>query len=382
MNNALGRPKKKKIISRVKAYHGVTIMSASLTGLPYNHIGWDLPIDRVLHTDCPHYYRFGKDGESEAEFVARCVQSLRDLIEREGPDTIAAFIAEPVMGAGGVIDPAGGLLSGDPGRARRARHHHDRRRSHQRLRPHRQLVGLPDGRHDADDHLRRQATDGGLRAARRRDGAGRRLPGLCRPFGRRSARSAMASPMADIRSAAHSASRRSRSTRSATSSVMCATLSPTFAGAHGSASAIIRWSARPASVGLIGAAELVADKKTKRSVRSQERGRPQLAKFLRGPRRDPARARRSHRLLPADDHHRGRAQRVVRPLRPRVAAGRGMGREGRLADGGLAPFQEKCVADFWSEPGTHRQRTAERFRGLGNRSTASTALHFAASRRH
>ncbi len=105
MNNALGRPNKKKIISRQKAYHGVTIMAASLTGLPYNHIGWDLPVDRVLHTDCPHYYRFGKEGESESEFVARLVQSLRDLIEREGPDTIAAMIAEPVMGAGGVLVP-------------------------------------------------------------------------------------------------------------------------------------------------------------------------------------------------------------------------------------------------------------------------------------
>ncbi len=108
MNNALGRPNKKKIISRMKAYHGVTIMSASLTGLPYNHIGWDLPVDRVLHTDCPHYYRFGQDGESEADFVLRMAQSLRDLIEREGPDTIAAMIAEPVMGAGGVIVPPQG----------------------------------------------------------------------------------------------------------------------------------------------------------------------------------------------------------------------------------------------------------------------------------
>ncbi len=108
MNNARGRPNKKKIISRMKAYHGVTLMSASLTGLPNHHNGWDLPLDRVLHTDCPHYYRFGKDGESEAEFVARVVQSLRDLIEREGPDTIAAFIAEPVMGAGGVIIPPAG----------------------------------------------------------------------------------------------------------------------------------------------------------------------------------------------------------------------------------------------------------------------------------
>jgi 4-aminobutyrate--pyruvate transaminase len=108
MNNARGKPQKKKIISRIKAYHGVTIMSASLTGLPYNHIGWDLPVDRVLHTDCPHYYRFGQNGESEAEFVARIVKSLADLIEREGADTIAAFIAEPVMGAGGVIVPPKG----------------------------------------------------------------------------------------------------------------------------------------------------------------------------------------------------------------------------------------------------------------------------------
>jgi 4-aminobutyrate---pyruvate transaminase len=108
MNNALGRPDKKKIISRVKAYHGVTVMSASLTGLPYNHKGWDLPVDRVLHTDCPHHYRFANEGESEAEFVERLVRSLRDMIEREGPETIAAMIAEPVMGAGGVIVPPKG----------------------------------------------------------------------------------------------------------------------------------------------------------------------------------------------------------------------------------------------------------------------------------
>lgn len=105
MNNALGRPNKKKIISRQKAYHGVTIMAASLTGLPYNHIGWDLPVDRVVHTDCPHFYRFGEAGETEEQFVARLVASLRGLIEREGPDTIAAMIAEPIMGAGGVIVP-------------------------------------------------------------------------------------------------------------------------------------------------------------------------------------------------------------------------------------------------------------------------------------
>ena len=103
MNNALGRPRKKKIVSRVKAYHGVTIASASLTGLPNNQIDFDLPIANVIHTSCPHHYRFARDGESEEEFSVRLAAELEELILREGPDTVAAFIAEPVMGAGGVI---------------------------------------------------------------------------------------------------------------------------------------------------------------------------------------------------------------------------------------------------------------------------------------
>lgn len=110
-NNARGKPDKKKIISRVKGYHGVTIMSASLTGLPNNHRDFDLPVPRVLHTDCPQYYRFALDGESEAEFVARLAANLRTMIETEGPDTIAAFIAEPIMGAGGVIIPPEGYFA-------------------------------------------------------------------------------------------------------------------------------------------------------------------------------------------------------------------------------------------------------------------------------
>ena len=105
MQNALGRPNKKKIISRQKAYHGVTIAAASLTGLPVNQIDFDLPIARVLHTSCPHHYRFAKDGETEEEFATRCAAELEELILREGPDTVAAFIAEPVMGAGGVLVP-------------------------------------------------------------------------------------------------------------------------------------------------------------------------------------------------------------------------------------------------------------------------------------
>jgi 4-aminobutyrate---pyruvate transaminase len=105
MNNALGRPAKKKIISRLKAYHGVTIASASLTGLPVNQRDFDVPMAGILHAGCPHHYRFAQAGESEEEFATRLAAELAQMIEREGPDTVAAFIAEPLMGAGGVIVP-------------------------------------------------------------------------------------------------------------------------------------------------------------------------------------------------------------------------------------------------------------------------------------
>ena len=104
-NNARGKPEKKKIISRIRGYHGVTIASASLTGLPWVQTDFDLPIKNILHTSCPHHYRFGVDNESEAEFATRMATDLEDMILREGPETVAAFIAEPVMGAGGVIMP-------------------------------------------------------------------------------------------------------------------------------------------------------------------------------------------------------------------------------------------------------------------------------------
>ena len=107
-SNALGKPEKKKIISRIKGYHGVTIGSASLTGLPNNHRSFDLPLPGILHTSCPHYRVFKQEDETEAAFVARCAQELEDLILTEGPDTVAAFIGEPVMGAGGVIVPPEG----------------------------------------------------------------------------------------------------------------------------------------------------------------------------------------------------------------------------------------------------------------------------------
>jgi len=109
-NNALGRPEKKKIISRVKAYHGVTIVAASMTGLPYNHKDFDLPVDRIKHTSTPHYWKGAEPGESEAAFAERMAADLEALVLAEGPDTVAAFIAEPVMGAGGVIVPPEGYF--------------------------------------------------------------------------------------------------------------------------------------------------------------------------------------------------------------------------------------------------------------------------------
>ena len=105
VNNALGRPQKKKIISRQRAYHGVTVATASLTGLAFAHTDFDLPIARILHADCPYPYRGAQPGESEEAYAARLADALEQLILREGPDTVAAFFAEPVMGAGGVIVP-------------------------------------------------------------------------------------------------------------------------------------------------------------------------------------------------------------------------------------------------------------------------------------
>ncbi len=109
-NNALDRPEKKKIIARRRAYHGVTIAGGSLTVLPYVQTGFDLPLDHVRVTDTPCYYREGLAGESEEEFSSRLAANLEELILAEGPETIAAFFAEPVMGAGGVMMPPKGYF--------------------------------------------------------------------------------------------------------------------------------------------------------------------------------------------------------------------------------------------------------------------------------
>ena len=107
-NNARGRPNKKKIIARVKGYHGVTAAAASMSGIPVMHQHFDLPLPGIVRVGCPHHYQFAEAGESESAFVERLASELEETIQREGPDTVAAFIAEPVQGAGGVVIPPPG----------------------------------------------------------------------------------------------------------------------------------------------------------------------------------------------------------------------------------------------------------------------------------
>eukprot|EP00873_Tetraselmis_striata_P032405 jgi/Tetstr1/452669/TSEL_039705.t1 len=107
-NNILGRPEKKKIISRWRGYHGSGLMTGSLTGLATFHNKFDLPLSQVIHTEAPYYYRRPRRNMSEAEFVLHCVAELEALIAREGADTIAAFIGEPILGTGGIVPPPPG----------------------------------------------------------------------------------------------------------------------------------------------------------------------------------------------------------------------------------------------------------------------------------
>ncbi|ASJ72077.1 aspartate aminotransferase family protein [Granulosicoccus antarcticus] len=107
-NNILGRPTKKKIISRWRGYHGSGLVTGSLTGLELFHKKFDLPVEQVIHTEAPYYFRRENLDQSESEFVAHCVAELESLIEREGADNIAAFIGEPVLGTGGIVPPPEG----------------------------------------------------------------------------------------------------------------------------------------------------------------------------------------------------------------------------------------------------------------------------------
>ena len=107
-NNILGRPEKKKIISRWRGYHGSGLVTGSLTGLELFHKKFDLPVDQVIHTEAPYYFRRADLDQSEEQFVAHCAAELEALIAREGADTIAAFIGEPMLGTGGIVPPPAG----------------------------------------------------------------------------------------------------------------------------------------------------------------------------------------------------------------------------------------------------------------------------------
>jgi L-2,4-diaminobutyrate transaminase len=110
-NNLRGQPKKKKIISRERGYHGCSVISGSMTGMSFYHDHMDLPLPGVLHTGAPHHYWGAEPGETEADFAKRRAAELDALIVRQGPETVAAFIAEPVLGTGGLIPPPEGYWS-------------------------------------------------------------------------------------------------------------------------------------------------------------------------------------------------------------------------------------------------------------------------------
>ncbi|MHB0773982.1 aminotransferase [Bradyrhizobium sp. 1.29L] len=107
-NNVLARPEKKKIISRWRGYHGSSIMTGSLTGLELYHSGFDLPRAPILHTEAPYYFRRADRSLSEEQFAQACANKLEQLILDEGPDTVAAFIGEPILGTGGIVPPPAG----------------------------------------------------------------------------------------------------------------------------------------------------------------------------------------------------------------------------------------------------------------------------------
>ena len=109
-NNLRGKPEKKKVISRLGAYHGLTSQPPSLTGIPVYHKAFDIPLPGIMHTSCPHYYRFSNEGETEEAFTDRMIAEIEGMIAKEGAETVAAFIAEPIMGTGGVLIPPKGYF--------------------------------------------------------------------------------------------------------------------------------------------------------------------------------------------------------------------------------------------------------------------------------
>ena len=259
LNNALGRPSKKKIVSRMKAYHGVTIVAASLTGLPGNHRDFDLPLPGFLHAGCPHHYRFAR-GRRERGAIRHAACRRARCADRQGrPRHRRGLHRRAGDGRRRRDRAAEDLFRKDHGGLRQARRVHDQRRGDLRLRPARHDVRLREARLRPAFDLDRQGAVVGLSADRRRHDSGGRCIRRCSPRAKRSACSATASPMAAIRFPPRSRSRRSRSMRATASSKRpphgrrnsrrgCKALGehPLVGEARG--------------LGLIGGVELVADK--------------------------------------------------------------------------------------------------------------------------
>lgn len=164
-NNLLGRPEKRKVISRWRAYHGSGLVSGSLTGLAAYHARFNLPLDGFLHTHTPHFLRRPDTDMTEADFTDFLITELEAMIEAEGPDTIAAFIGEPIMGTGGILPPPCGLLGRRATGSGAPRHRADRRRGCDRLWPTGVDVRVRSLRPEARFHDHRQGADIRLRAA-------------------------------------------------------------------------------------------------------------------------------------------------------------------------------------------------------------------------
>jgi L-2,4-diaminobutyrate transaminase len=164
-NNILGRPEKKKIISRWRGYHGSGLVTGSLTGLDLFHRKFDLPLGRILHTEAPYYLRRPDPAMSEEAFATHCAERLDELILAEGPDTVAAFIGEPILGTGGIVPPPAGYWEKIQAVLAQTRRAADRRRGGDRVRASRQHDGVGALRAPAGSHHHRQGADLGLCAA-------------------------------------------------------------------------------------------------------------------------------------------------------------------------------------------------------------------------
>ena len=108
---ANGRPGKRKIIARDRGFHGSTIVAASMCGIPRMHREYGLPLPGFLHTLCPDMYHGMEPGETEEAFGTRLAAALEATILAEGPDTVAAFIAEPINAGGGIVVPPAGYFA-------------------------------------------------------------------------------------------------------------------------------------------------------------------------------------------------------------------------------------------------------------------------------